>query len=237
MKTVLFIFSMLFTTATFCQDKVIIDDKNAAMRTVGSFSSIKVSGAIDLYLTQGGTETVVVSAENAKVRENIKTEVSNGVLNIYYNDRSLWNSGDKKLKAYVSFKSINSLELSGASSCKVTGSIKESDLDIRLSGASNMTSAVNIGHLNLELSGASDIKLNGRVTEAKMEASGASNVKGYDLVVDECKAKGSGASDIHVTVNKQLAAEVSGASSFRYKGNPNVTQSRSTGASSINKQD
>src|SRR5690349_19153740 len=64
-----------------------INDPNAELRKVeGSFTAIKVSNAIDLYLTQGQTESVAVSAANAEYRNKIRTSVEGGVLKIWYDD-------------------------------------------------------------------------------------------------------------------------------------------------------
>ena len=68
------LFSFLFIALTFsgyAQD--IINDKNAETRAVGSFSAIKVSGAIEVYLSQSNSEALAVSASEDKFRARIKT--------------------------------------------------------------------------------------------------------------------------------------------------------------------
>ena len=55
-------------------------------RNVTAFSGIKVSGGIDVYLSQGDDYSLAVSASEEKYRDNIKTEVRNGILVISYND-------------------------------------------------------------------------------------------------------------------------------------------------------
>ena len=87
--------------------KKIVNDANAEVRTLGSsFNKIMVSGGIDLYLSQYETESVAVSAATEQYRQNIKTIVENNTLKIYYDGGKQWNSGNKKLKAYVSFKTL-----------------------------------------------------------------------------------------------------------------------------------
>ncbi len=235
MKKILFLLLMVLTLPCFAQDNI-INDKNAQARTVGSFNSIKVSGAIEVYLSQGGSEALAVSASEEKFRDKIKTEISNGTLKIWYDgDRISW-SGDKKMRAYVSFKTLSKLEASGASGYHITGTLNVPTLDVMLSGASDMKGTVNISTLTVDLHGASDVKLNGSVGSIKIEASGASDVKGYDLVADACTATVSGASDVNITVNKELSAHATGASSVYYKGNAVVTDIHSSGASSISKK-
>jgi hypothetical protein len=78
--------------------------------------------------------------------------------------------------------------------------------------------------------------LTGSVGQLNVEASGASDFKGFDLAVDFCTAKASGASDIKITVNKELSAEASGASDVRYKGSGLIRDIKTSGASSISKR-
>ena len=77
------------------------------------FNKIRVSSAISLYLSQGNTQAVAVSSEDADVTNRIKTEVSNGTLKIYVENGAWngWNWGNKHLKAYVTFTHLKCLML------------------------------------------------------------------------------------------------------------------------------
>jgi hypothetical protein len=67
----------------------------------------------------------------------------------------------------------------------------------------------------------------------KVHLSGASDMKAFDLSTEICEVDASGASDVSVTVSKELYVHVSGASDVRYKGKGIVKESRTSGASSI----
>ena len=76
MKLVLF---SLFTAFIFQSSaQTIINDKNAEIRNVSAFTGIKVSGGIDVYLSQSNECALAVSASDEKYNVNIKTEVRNG---------------------------------------------------------------------------------------------------------------------------------------------------------------
>ena len=216
-----------------------IDDPNAQVRDVRGFHAIKISDAIDLYLSQSNDEVVVVSAKDLKYRDRIRTEVQNGVLRIWL-DHEGWpwwkNSGNKQMKAYVSFKELDKLIASGASDVRVTGVIKGDELSIDISGASDFKGEVDVNKLSIDQSGASDATISGRAGSLNAEASGASDLKGYDLVVENCSAHASGASDIKITVTKELNARASGASGVYYKGDCVIRDLHSSGASSVSKK-
>lgn len=217
--------------------KEFVVDANAEVRTLNaSFNAIKVSGGIDLYLSQSEEEAVAVSAAETRFRDAIKAVVENGTLRIYFDGDRGWSTRNKKMRAYVSFKNIEKLQASGACDVRVSGEIAVSSLDMEMSGASDFTGKVKVSTLRLDLSGASDVRIEGTATVVNIESSGASDVKGYDLVTDICNAKASGASDINITVNKEINAHASGASDIYYRGEGKMNDVHSSGASSVGKK-
>ena len=197
-----------------------INDPNAQKRQVPSFTGIDIGGGIDLYLSQG-EEAIAVSASEAKYRDKIQTEVKNGILHIWYDQNSSFHSdwGNRKLKAYVSFKNLDQLEGSGGSDIKVEGTISVSKLSLRVSGGSDFDGKVIINELKVDASGGSDVNIAGTAKDLTVEASGGSDFKGFELVTDNSTVEASGGSDIYITVNKELNATSSGGSDIHYKGN------------------
>ncbi|MDP4286159.1 MAG: head GIN domain-containing protein [Bacteroidota bacterium] len=212
------------------------NDKNAEVRSVGSFTGIKVSGGIEVFLSQSNEYALAVSASEDEYRDAMKTIVRNGVLTISYEGGHSRFNNNRKLRAYISFKTLESLEASGACYILVNGTLKANSFKLKLSGACDIKGNVNIDNLSIELSGASNVKVNGTLQNLKISASGASDVKNYDLVTDNCEADLSGASDVRITINKSVAAKASGASSLYYKGNPERKIINASGASSISQR-
>lgn len=236
MRRFLLVFAVLLTgLSAFSQT---VHDANVEVRSVPGFRGVVVSSAIDLFISQGSTEAVAVSAKDIKVRDRIKTEVKDGILYIGFEGKGWkdWNMGNQKMKAYVTVKDINRLEATGASDVKVSGTLRSDNMKLSLSGASDFEGVVEAKNIQIQGSGASDIKISGSASHAKIEMSGASDFKGIDFKVDYCKAEVSGAGDMQITVNKELDAEASGASSIRYRGDATVKRMESNGASSIKKK-
>jgi hypothetical protein len=214
-----------------------INDPNVEVRPLKGFNSIKISNAIDLYLSQGNEEAVAVSADKESLRNHIKTSVEGGVLKIWYeNTGDGFKMGNRKLKAYVSVKDLIRLEASGASDVVIAGKLTGNELSIDMHGASDIKGSVDLKALNLKLSGASDATISGKVVTLKVDANGASDLKGYELETDNCTAEATGASDIKITVNKELSARASGASGVYYKGSGVIRDIKTSGASSISKK-
>jgi Putative auto-transporter adhesin, head GIN domain len=212
-----------------------VNDPNAVVREARGYHGISVSHSFDVYLSQGSEEAVAVSAANSKDRDMITVEVKDGILYIGMQKGLKWNTGNKKLRAYISFKELDKLTVSGACDVFLTNVIKSAELSVSQSGASDLRGKVDVERLTVNLSGASDMLISGRASQLSVDASGASDFKGFDLVAEICDATASGASDIRVTVNKELSARASGASDVKYKGNGVIRDLKSSGASSVSK--
>lgn len=212
-----------------------INDANAQVRTASGYHGINVSSAFNVYLSQGNDEAVAVSAASTKDRDMITVEVKDGILYIGLSKAWKWNNGNKKLRAYISFKQLDKLNISGACDVFINGTIKSDVLRVEQSGASDLKGRLDVAKLTVQLSGASDMTITGTATRLNVEASGASDFKGFDLVTESCEAKASGASDIRVTVNKELSAEASGASDVKYRGDCTIREVKSSGSGSVSR--
>jgi len=218
----------------------VVDDKNAEVRNVSGFHGVHISNGIDLYIIQGSTEGVAVSASDTKYRDNIKTVVEDGMLKIYY-DAGLgvhinWGIGDKKMKAYVTVKNIDELHASGGSDVYTKSSLQSARLDLHLSGGSDFHGKVDIGQFTVHQTGGSDVDISGKAGSLSVEASGGSDFKGYDLISDNCDINASGGSDMSVTVNKELNVRASGGSDVNYQGTGVIKNSSTSGSSDIHKR-
>lgn len=230
------LYSLLAPMSIMAQDdKVVVNDPLAQVRSVSGFTEISVSGGIDLYLSPDNKETVVVSAKSEEYRDRIVTKITGNKLEIYFNEKGKMHWPDMRLKVYVSFTHLYKLKASGSSDVFVNGIIKSEALQLSLSGSSDFSGAVDVANLSLDQSGSSDSKISGRAATLSVEVSGASDVKAFDLRTDVCNAKASGASDISITVNKEISVEASGSSDVSYRGDGVMKNVRTSGSSSIKK--
>jgi hypothetical protein len=232
-RIVVIVWALLLSAGVYAQP--VVSDPNIQLREAKNFHAISVSSAFDVYLTQDKEEKVAVSASETKYLEYIKVEVRNGVLEIGWDHKGKWNNGNKKLKAYISFKIIDKLKASGACNVSIIGVLKADDLLVDLSGASDLKGKMDTKKLTFDISGASDSKISGVAVSLDIDASGASKFKGFDLATDYCSIRASGASDIKITVNKELSATASGASDIDYKGAGVIRDIKTSGASSISR--
>lgn len=234
MKLIFLLMSCFLVNIGFCQ--LTINDPYAEVKSVPEFSSVTVSGGIDVILTHGKSQAVVVSESSGSAPGSIVAEVKNGVLHIYPDSKFVRLLSRSKLKAYISYTTLENLSASGAVSIKFAEDVQQERLQVSLSGASKLKATVQVTRLDLKMSGASDARLSGTGEELTLVCSGASDLKAYDLTIANCDAKISGASDVQISVDKLLTVNASGASDLFYKGNPK-TEIRSTGSSTVRGKD
>jgi hypothetical protein len=234
----IFQFFLLLSSFSAAAQKQFVLDEDAEVRTItGSFTSVKVSSAIHLYLSKGDEEVVAVSASEQKYKDGIKTEIINGELNIMYDGPSKWISNNHRLKVYVAYKTLQQITATSASNVIIAGIMELPLLNIRVSGASNIKGTLKVTDLNMKCSGASDATISGTAKNVNVECSGASDLNAYDLSSETCTVKASGASDVNITATKEITINASGASNVYYKGSAELKEKNSTGASTIAKRD
>ena len=239
MKKIQALMLILVISATSFAQKT-INDPNAEPRSVGAFHAIRVGNAFDVYISQGNEDAIAISASKQEYKDKIITKVENGTLIIRFDeDKKFWKglTGERtKLKAYISVKKLEYLDVGGACDVFIEDVISAEDLKIDLSGASDLKGKINAKKMTVSISGASDATITGNAADLQIDASGASDFKGYDLVTNYCTAKASGASSINITVNKELNANASGASSVRFKGEGLIRDIKTSGASNVSRR-
>ena len=204
-------------------------------RSVSSFKNVEVSGAINVFVSQGDTKSVKIEGD-----ENLLPyiEVSQEGDKIIVRNRPGYNlspTGD--MKVYVTAPTYNSIEVSGA--CNITGQTKiavTDELSLSVSGAGDIKMEVDAPTLKAEVSGSGSIRLNGQTKNTELELTGAANAYCYDLLAEDTKVDISGAGTAEVYASVKLDAEVSGAGTVHYKGNATTVNQHVSGAGSVSKQ-
>ena len=204
-----------------------------------NFNGIAVSSGIDLYLTQSITEKISLKGDK-DVLEKVKVSLdANGILKFEFEksgSTNNWTYGkDNAVKAYVSFKTINNLLVSGGSDVVSEGQLNLAGLSIKASGGSNVKLDLNVKDLNLAISGGSDITLKGIADTFSLSVSGGSDVNAFGLVAGDVSANTSGGSDADLNASKSISIAASGASDVNYKGTASKKSISSKGASDVTK--
>lgn len=202
-------------------------------RTVeGSFDKIEVSRGMDVYLTQGDTETIEVEADE-NLQDIIVTEIKDNVLKIYA-DQNI--SHSKSQKVFVNFRTVSSISSSSGSDVFSTNTITAESLELSTSSGSDMELNVNADRIDCSSSSGSDLKLSGKTNTLIAEASSGSDIKAGSLDAVISHVKASSGADITVNTSKELIAKASSGGDIKYYGNPEKINKSDGVSGSISKQ-
>ena len=221
MKILFVLLSAVFSLSASAQQSTVVNDPDAKARTLNaSFSSISVTDGIDLYLSEGQEESLAVSCSDEKYAEHFKTVVENGVLKIYYDNNAINYSDNnrRKLKAYVSFKTLEKLTGSGGADVKIPVGITVSDLQLKFTSGANLNGSIKANALIIEQNSGSEVSLSGSAEKITVDVSSGAIFKGFDLAVDYCDAKASSGGAVRIAVQKELTAKAHSGGGIHYKG-------------------
>jgi len=224
MKTPFIQFSLMLLLAAPMAAQVKAD------RPVGEFTGIKVSGPLDVKLTQGDVASVSLEAADQGEIDALKTEVNNGVLEIYA-QKSKGNS----VKVMVTVRTLKSVEVSGAGDVRTTGPIKSEELSVKCTGAGDLIMESETKKISVEASGAGDVVLSGSTDMLVANVSGAGDLKAFKLAAAKADIKSSGAGDARVNVKQSLHAAASGAGDVIYQEEPAEKVVEISGAGDVRK--
>ena len=237
MKKIILLALLIGSVGTLFAQKV-IDDQNVEKRTIGSFHGITVQTGIKLVLTEGAAEEVAVSANKIEYRDKIVTEVENGILKIYYENKlgAINTKKEKKeLKAYVSYKKLDELNANTGALVQVEGTIKATSLKMKVNTGATVNGDVKVESLDVNENTGAVVSLSGEADSFHFDGDLGSEFRGEDLKTTNCTASASTGTSVSITVQKELYAKANTGGSVRYKGAANVMNIKTGTGGSVSK--
>ncbi len=187
-----------------------------SQREAKNFNSIKISGGLDLVLTQDTLENVMVESDE-NLQAIIKTEVSDGVLKIHPTE-PIFNAS--KSKIYVTFKNLKEVDASSGSDVRSTSKLNIQDLKVKASSGADIDLILLCSNLEIENSSGSDISVSGSTGKLTVDSSSGSDVNADKMSSETCSASASSGSDVRISVSKKIDAHASSGADISVIGNP-----------------
>lgn len=240
--------------------RVNMAEKNGPITTrsydYAGFTGVEVGSALRVEITPSSTYSIAITA-GENVLDHVNVSLDGKVLKIYMDGWSVnWWFGKGIPKIKITMPVLEELLLSGASNGTVTGFKSDDAFTLKLSGASKLDMEMETGYFtatisgasnlkgqltstgsDISLSGASDINITGSGGDIKLHASGASSVALRYFKVDNADVDFSGASNGSLDVGGRLDVKLSGASDFKYTGNPTMGRVDKSDASTLKQID
>lgn len=185
---------------------VITDD-----RTSGAFTTIDIEDAFEVTIRQGAEHRVAVSADD-NIISRVNTSTSGGTLNVRLGNGSFRNV---TLRVEITAPELERIELNDA---------------IR----ANLIDFVSTNAMTIDINDASRLDMSGSAPSLELNINDASRIEGFDFTTATCNAEVNDASRVELTVNDRLEGRVRDASTFRFKGSPELSIETSGAGSVIN---
>ncbi len=211
--------------------KTVYGDGNVVKkeRSARSFTGVKVSTGIDVFLTQGSNLSIEVEADE-NLHEYIVTEVEGDVLHVY-SDANIRES--KMKRVYVTMDKITSLSTTSAGDLIGQTPVKTDNLELNSSSAGDIKLEVYAKNVQVDISSSGDMTLTGEADILSGNLSSAGDLNAYDFKVREVDLDVSSAGDADIYVTERLRARASSAGDINYRGNPKYLDAHSSSAGGI----
>ncbi|MBC7909638.1 MAG: DUF2807 domain-containing protein [Pyrinomonadaceae bacterium] len=181
-------------------------------RAVSAFKTIDASGAFDVEVVCGKEPGLELEGDD-NILPLVKTEVRGDTL--YLKSEKSY-SVKNSIRVRLTVQNLEGIASSGATSFRVT--------------------AIKNEKMKVDISGASSINLSGETKTLDMDLSGASKVDTESLRAERVSIDMSGAGKANVYASEELNAEVSGAGSVTYSGNPKTVNPKVSGVGSVSRK-
>ena len=192
-------------------------------RDVGDFDAVTLSGVGRLNITQTGSESLTIEAED-NILPLLTSEVQGHRL-VLGAEPGAHFTPKKPIRYTLTVKELRDIRISGAGNVEVPA-LGAPSLRLEISGAGNMTvTGLAADLLEVTLSGAGNLTCAGEVRDQEVRISGAGSFNAEDLPSVTASATISGTGSAHVRVSERLDVRVSGVGSITYRGNPTVRKS------------
>lgn len=185
-------------------------------RNIGDFTGIKSGDSFSISITQGDVNMLKINATEALLSK-VNTEVKDGILNISTEGNLKENDA---ISIDISIKTLSNVDISGTTEVKSTNQLICDKLTIITNGAGDIQLDLKANEIKVDISGAGDVSLKGITQMLDATVLGAGNLNASNLNASNISAKVSGAGDAKINAIQSLNAEVIGAGSIIYKGNP-----------------
>jgi hypothetical protein len=198
-----------------------------------NYTRVEISSAFEFEIKQASSYSINVTADD-NVMDYVQVSQDGQTLRIRL--ATVPSLRLVTLRMAMTVPQLHDLTVSGASRGTVSDFSSTEGLNITVSGASRLTGDITASNVEFNISGASTIQLEGSADDMTAIVSGASTFNLEDFAVNNADVNISGASTGTINLDGRLDANVSGASTLLYIGEPMMGTINVSGASTLSEK-
>lgn len=213
--------------------KKVTGNGNVTTKTVntGSYDAVKGVGSMDIHLEKGSEGNIQVTTDD-NLHEYLDIQVKGNALVIAtkkgYNLRT-----KKGIHVTVPFQDISEVALTGSGDIDTKDTIDSQNMAVSVTGSGDVVLDINSGSLKVRVTGSGDVQLEGKTVDLDVAISGSGDYKGFGLEAQNTEVAISGSGDAKVVANSSIKARVAGSGDIEYAGNPDKSDTKTSGSGSI----
>lgn len=189
---------------------------------VQSFDELDISAVVNVLLIQGSKEEVRIEADD-NLQELFEVKNVGSRLNIGMK-KDVRIKSNKKLKVYVTFRKIKSLDLKTVGNVSSEGSLSFDDLDLNNKSVGNVDLTMAAKTVNVENKSVGNVKLTGKANSAVIKNKSVGNLQAAGFVVQTMEIDNNGVGNAEVNAEKELKVKKSGLGKVTNKGGAVIKQ-------------
>jgi hypothetical protein len=186
---------------------------------------------MDIHLEKGTEGNISVTTDD-NLHEYLEIEVKDNTL-VIKTKKNTYLKTKKGIHIKVPFNDISEVSLVGSGDIDTKDTIKADELDVRVTGSGDVVLAVESNMVDANITGSGDMVLTGSTNSLDVSVTGSGDFKGSDLVSQNTEARVSGSGDARVVAKQSLKARVNGSGDITYSGNPEKSDTKTSGSGDI----
>jgi Putative auto-transporter adhesin, head GIN domain len=184
--------------------------------TVSSFDALNVSGVFNVLLTQGNKESVKIEADD-NLQDLFEVKNEGSTLTIGMKKDVNFNS-KTKMKVYVTFKSLKSMDLKTVGNISSDNDLKFGDLKINNKSVGSVDLKMTAQNLDIDNKSVGNVKLGGKADNAVIKNKGVGSMQAADFVVQKMNIENNGVGNAEVNAERELVIKDSFLGKVNNKG-------------------
>jgi hypothetical protein len=214
-------------------NKKVVGNGNVTTKTVstGDYDGVKGVGSMDIHLERGSEGTISVTTDD-NLHEYLEIEVKDNIL-VLKTRKNVYLKTKKGIHVTVPFNDISKISLVGSGDIDTKDVVDAPNLELRVTGSGDVDLEVNTGKLEARVTGSGDMSVSGKTVELEVSISGSGDFHGFDLTSNNTEASVSGSGDVRVVAKESIKARVNGSGDITYTGNPERSDTKTSGSGSI----
>src|SRR5688572_1157535 len=171
---------------------------------IAPFEALKANGVYELKLSQGNSESVKIEAdENIQDLFIVKNEGKTLVIEMKKMDDTKINYKNK-VKVYVNFKNLSSVELKTVGDVNNEGSLSFKDLEMKNKSVGDVNLKLTANKITISNKSVGNFKLSGKADDAVVKSSSVGSLEAGDFIVQTIYIENQGIGNAEVNAVKEL---------------------------------